>query len=298
MKCGIVILNYNDFNMTSNLLEMIKEYDSLDKIIVVDNHSTDGSYEKILEYKSDKIEVLRALSNGGYSKGNNIGIKYVLNNTDIDIIGIANSDVEFKRAFIERIKKQFEERDDYAIISGLQISPEGNVANHPFWPEYTTKQYFRMKLLSFHLVKHFLKPKWYQNYLMRKLGCENSFFRVGAVEGSLFFIRRKDIELTGLLDENIFIYYEEDILAKKIKSIGRKIGVDSSACYIHYGAGTTQKVFSSKTKINHKFYSSVYFFNKYQSDNKMLQILNFLICEFLRVEEMILLSIKGLHEKK
>ena len=91
---------------------------------------------------------------------------------------------------------------------------------------------------------------------------------------------------------------KKTFLQKKIKSIGRKIGVDSSACYIHYGAGTTQKVFSSKTKINHKFYSSVYFFNKYQSDNKMLQILNFLICEFLRVEEMILLSIKGLHEKK
>ena len=65
MKCGIVILNYNDYDMTSNLLNIIHRFDSLDKIVVVDNHSTDDSYKKILEYESDKVVVIRALENGG-----------------------------------------------------------------------------------------------------------------------------------------------------------------------------------------------------------------------------------------
>ena len=145
MKCGIVILNYNDYDMTSNLLNIIHRFDSLDKIVVVDNHSTDDSYKKILEYESDKVVVIRALENGGYSKGNNLGIRYLINNTDVDIIGIANSDVEFNDDFVEKIKKRFEKRNNYSIISGLQVDANGNVGSHPFWPEYTILQYFQMK---------------------------------------------------------------------------------------------------------------------------------------------------------
>ncbi len=293
MKCGIVILNYNDYDMTSNLLNIIHSFDSLDKIVVVDNHSTDDSYKKILEYESDKVVVIRALENGGYSKGNNLGIRYLINNTDVDIIGIANSDVEFNDDFVEKIKKRFEKRNNYSIISGLQVDANGNVGSHPFWPEYTILQYFQMKFFSSRLVDHLLKPKAYHNYVMQKLESKKDFFRVGAVEGSLFFIRKSDLQTIGLLDENVFMYCEEDILAKKIDKIGQKIGVDSSICYLHYGSVTTQKTLSSKVKINHIFNSSVYYFNNYQSNKKILQILNWGLCYLLRLEGTILLNIKG-----
>ena len=51
LQCGIVILNYNDYETTSYLLEMIQNYHCLKHIAVVDNHSTDGSYEKLQKYQ-------------------------------------------------------------------------------------------------------------------------------------------------------------------------------------------------------------------------------------------------------
>ena len=58
-KLGIVIVNYNDFDMTSRLLNNIKDYKCLDEIIVVDNNSTDDSFEKLKEFESNRITIIK-----------------------------------------------------------------------------------------------------------------------------------------------------------------------------------------------------------------------------------------------
>ena len=45
MKTGIIILNYNDYKTTIEMLEQIKDYKTINYIIVVDNNSVDNSYE-------------------------------------------------------------------------------------------------------------------------------------------------------------------------------------------------------------------------------------------------------------
>ena len=46
-KLAMVIINYNDYDTTKKLIDNIKNYKVLDKIIIVDNASTDNSYNKI-----------------------------------------------------------------------------------------------------------------------------------------------------------------------------------------------------------------------------------------------------------
>ena len=48
-KTACVILNYNDSENVIKLFNKIKDYKCLDEIIVVDNHSTDNSYERLKE---------------------------------------------------------------------------------------------------------------------------------------------------------------------------------------------------------------------------------------------------------
>ena len=38
-KLGMVIVNYNDFEMTSRLLNNVKDYKCLNQIVVVDNNT-------------------------------------------------------------------------------------------------------------------------------------------------------------------------------------------------------------------------------------------------------------------
>ena len=75
---SIIVLNYNNenviFHCLDSLLNNRERYNY--EIIVVDNQSTDGSYEKLLKmYKNNKeINILRNQKNG-CSSGRNLGVK-------------------------------------------------------------------------------------------------------------------------------------------------------------------------------------------------------------------------------
>ena len=69
MKTAIIIVNYNDEDETISYVEKIKDYNVINKIIVVDNMSTTiGAFENLkkLEKKDKKISVIQSDKNGGY----------------------------------------------------------------------------------------------------------------------------------------------------------------------------------------------------------------------------------------
>ena len=55
MKNCVVIINYNDYETTYNLIQNIKDYSNLDEIVIVDYASKDDSYEILLKLQNKKI---------------------------------------------------------------------------------------------------------------------------------------------------------------------------------------------------------------------------------------------------
>ena len=64
MKTAIIVLNYNDYLTTEKYINDIKRYESLDKIVIVDNNSSKGDYEKLLNLSNEKIDVIKTDKNG------------------------------------------------------------------------------------------------------------------------------------------------------------------------------------------------------------------------------------------
>ena len=94
-KIGMVIVNYNDFKMTSRLLNNIKDYKCLKEIVVVDNNSTDDSFDKLKEFESNRITIIKN-SSRHFSSGLNAGAKYLIKKVgDCNII-FSNSDIIIK----------------------------------------------------------------------------------------------------------------------------------------------------------------------------------------------------------
>lgn len=293
---GIVILNYNDCENTKMLSKRLLMYLSIDFIVVVDNASKDNSYEVLRELECDRLTVIRSDSNKGYSAGNNIGIRY-LNEKGISIIGIANTDVKFDENLIKQIKVDFALHPECAIVTGVQFDNNCHVASHPFWYEYTPFKWYHMKLNTFYLVNKLRRKSYLQGYISSKLS-EGNFFYVGAVEGSLFFIRMEDIVASDYLDEHIFLYCEEDVLSKKLALRNRKIGVDKTVSYIHYGASTTKKSLSSVEKKKIECRSGIYCFNTYISGNRFYQLINLIICWLVVLETAVGFIIKKFMDYK
>ena len=74
---SIIILNYNNKNVIENCINSIIKFNDryATEIIVVDNQSTDGSYEMIQEKYKDKIKLYKNTKNG-CSSGRNLGVSH------------------------------------------------------------------------------------------------------------------------------------------------------------------------------------------------------------------------------
>ena len=108
-KVYIVILNWNRYEDTSECLAslsklVIKNY-SLN-VTVVDNGSTDGSVAKLKKNKklNFNINFIETGKNLGYAAGNNVGIKYALEN-GADYVFILNNDTTVSPNIIEEFIK-------------------------------------------------------------------------------------------------------------------------------------------------------------------------------------------------
>ena len=82
-QVDIILLNFNGYKDTIECIKSLERisYDNY-KIVVVDNNSTDESENKIIEFIKTKknIVFIQTGENLGFSGGNNIGIKYSLEN--------------------------------------------------------------------------------------------------------------------------------------------------------------------------------------------------------------------------
>ena len=69
VKICVIVLNYNDYTTTSEFIERwIKQKISLDyRLIIVDNHSSDDSFNKLYERYSDIFDIIQTKENGGYA---------------------------------------------------------------------------------------------------------------------------------------------------------------------------------------------------------------------------------------
>ena len=115
---ALVIIHYNDFTSTRNLLDNVKNYKSLDYVLVVDNCSTDDSFDKLLKFTKKKVEVVRTSKNNGYSAAINYGCKYLIEKFGKLNLIISNSDVIInKDEDIKRLSMVLDSNSNYAIVA-------------------------------------------------------------------------------------------------------------------------------------------------------------------------------------
>lgn len=110
MKCCFLVLHYKNIKDTIKCISSIVSLYPNEQIVVVDNGSNDNTGEdlqtKYICYENIHFIILKV--NYGFSKGNNIGYKYIKENISFDFLIVCNNDIEFKsRNMIKRIEELF-----------------------------------------------------------------------------------------------------------------------------------------------------------------------------------------------
>ena len=111
--------------------------------------------------------------------------------------------------------------------------------------------------------------------------------KVEAVSGAFFIIKYNVLEKIGFFDESVFLFYEEDILASKIKKLGYEIYSLNDINFKHFESQSIDKVFNYFSKIKELQKSKMYYQKNYNNIN-LFQIFIFKILNLIRMIELLI----------
>lgn len=273
LKLSVIIVNYNvkyylDQCIRSVLraFEVMKKASSSDssvneevaEIIVVDNHSADGSVDYLEQRYPQKlfpmVRFVRSAHNLGFARANNIAIRqsrgeYVLLLNPDTIVGeyALKASVDF-----------MDVHEDAGAVGVRMLGAQGRRAMESRRGLPTPMVSF-FKMLGFcnRWPHHRLFGKYYMGYLPWD---EPS--QIEVVSGAYCMLRRKALDEVGLLDEDFFMYGEDIDLSYRVLKGGYHnyyLPVD----ILHYKGESTQK---SSFRYVHVFYEAMLiFFRKHYS---------------------------------
>lgn len=235
---AVVILNYNTFEDAVVCVDSIRKYtvNSSYKIYVVDNASPDKSGQLLTSKYAhdDKVQILISETNLGFSGGNNIGIRKALEE-GFEYVYLLNSDIILQNDAFAFMQDAFASNKDVAVVGPSIYNPKGKYvqfARHGI----TAKSY----LLGKKFFKLFFSSKK-DNARFIDYSTDKDFIFNGMVSGCCFGMSSDFIRQNNCLDENLFMYYEEDILAYVLQKAKKNAMIVNKSRVTHNEGVSTQK---------------------------------------------------------
>ena len=244
-KTYILVLNWNNWQDTIECLESVFQNSYANyQVVVIDNGSTDSSENKIREWAAGKIVIispyveyaghnkaipliryskeegerggeiekekplyplLRASvshplifiqtgGNLGYASGNNVGLRFVLSRGDGDFIWILNNDTVIAKDALEELLRCAESDIDIGMVGSKLLyydkpnllQAAGGCRLNPFLGN-------SVLIASNH----------------RDDGDWDNYLEPDYISGASLLIKKRALEVLGLLDENYFLYWED-----------------------------------------------------------------------------------------
>ena len=288
LKLGAVVLNYNDSSTTRKLIELLNNLDTIEKIVIVDNCSTDNSFRDLQICKNEKTDVIQTDRNGGYGYGNNYGITYLNNLYHPMYILILNPDVEIENKVIGRMIEVFSSDNDIAVVAPFMLNRNGKKEPGTAWHIPSKYEYIFSAGL---LIGHFLKPSYYKDL---DVLTDRDFLEVDCIAGSLLMVNTSLMIEYGMYDENIFLFGEETSLGCKLKKAGLKTILLLNEKFLHlHGVSVNKSIGSELKKRKMLLNSRKYVLRQYLNANRFDLFLAKIVYGFSIFEYRILYLLKG-----
>ena len=256
MKITVVIPNYNGIKYLADCLDSLQNQTDKDfTILVVDNGSTDGSYELLAEYP--EVQSIRFDENKGFCGAVNAGIKAA----DTEYVILLNNDTKVKEAFVQKLTEAIEKDSKIFSVSARMLNM--------YEPELIDDAGDLYCALGWAFARG--KGKKASEF---DVPCQIFSSCGGAV------IYRKEIfEQIGYFDERHFAYLEDLDIGYRAKIHGYKNYYEPQAEVLHAGSGFSGSRYN-EFKVNLSSANSVYVIGKNMPILQILLNLPFLLAGF------------------
>lgn len=286
---SIIILTYNTKDITKDAVTSIEENYLTEvssgryEVIVTDNQSTDGTLNYFQDFKKKtKIKTFHIIDNGGnlgFSKGNNMGVKYAkgkyvlfLNPDTIVYKDTLNYMIDFMNA-----------NSSVGSASCKLINKDGQIdfnCHRGFPTPWNAFCYFSG------LQRLFPKSKIFAGYTQGWKNMDTTH-EVDAIEGAFMIMPKNIGEKVGWWDEDYFFYGEDLQFCYNIKKLGYKIYYVGEKSIMHIGgassgikkkaAGITTANIETKKRLQKERFNAMRIFYRKNYKNKYPFVLYYLI---------------------
>ena len=231
-EVSIIIPVFNKIELTEKCLRSLNKINSKNKfeVIVVDNNSTDGTFERLNEIRkilNYDLKILKNEENFGFAKGNNLGVK----KAKYENLLFLNNDTIAEMDFLSK-PIQLLNSEKIGAVGIKLLYPDGLI------------QHAGLAFGNDKLATHIF------NFYSSDYPPANKSREISAITGACFFIKKELFNNLKGFDE-IFINGQEDIdLCLKIKNAGYKIWYTPEAWLYHLesqSANRLEKAFQNRS---------------------------------------------------
>lgn len=264
IKVMAVILNYNTIEDSKKCALLLKKQKGTELYVtIVDNNSSDGKICELRQFCDDNgIILIENKENKGFSAGNNIGLKKATE-YGCKYALVINPDVEVRdEDFVCEAVKTMESDNNIAVLGPDVINMKGQHQN-----PMREVRYWEEVLWPIILIRNKMKKSLPYICDYTKSGyCEK-------VSGCCFCMRMNFAEKIGYLDEKVFLYCEEPILAATVKREGMHEYYKKNIIAYHMHKESEKGNSADRLKVFFK--SRKYYLRKYSGYGKVkLAIVN------------------------
>lgn len=215
---AVISVNYFGAADTRTCLRSVMSASPGVKIIVVDNSPDDPDLQSLKTEFAADVKFIDSDFNRGFGGGNNLGISWVLENTDCEYVLLLNNDTQVRQGSIEM------------LVECLDADPRLGAVGGSIRVDGTGETWFEVGEVD--LARGGGRLARASN---RGTG---AVLLSGFLSGAVMMIRRQVLERVGGFDD-VFFMYEEDIdLSLRIRKAGWLLGVCPNALFDHRVQGS------------------------------------------------------------
>lgn len=257
MKLSVIIVNYNVTQLLRNCLLSIQKYikEVEYEVIVIDNASTDRSWENLIPEFPD-AHFISSKTNGGFSKGNNQAIKVAKG----DYLLLLNPDTELEGFYMKEILDFADSHSDFGCLGVRMHDVEGNFLAES---KRSVPDMFNSFEKLFTNFKKNNSKSYYRNDI-----AEDTIAEVEVITGAFLLIKKEVYEKVGGLDEAYFMYGEDIDLCYTLVRKGYKNYYYGKASLLHHKGESTEK---DEVYLDRFYGAMQIFIDKYYKETKPMQ---------------------------
>ncbi|ADU27856.1 glycosyltransferase [Ethanoligenens harbinense] len=254
MRLVFIAVNYNNCHITINYVANVRSLRNIDKhqvdIVLIDNHSKEEDFATLKQAVRDMttVKLLRAEKNFGYFGGLNYGMKEI-NRFSYDYVIVGNNDLLFDGNFLDVLaEKKYQDKQTVIVPDLLTIN---GIHQNPQFVHVPSKSrrlgyrvYYSCYLVSIllDLFYNFIR-KNRTKARMKHLPVATEIF---LCTGALMLLRPAFFKHCGLLDDSLFLWGEEVMLAHQLALSGDRMLYDPDLQVVHLENASVGKISSYK----------------------------------------------------